>query len=195
MSIFREPGSRRGRGRGRTLVLLAAGALLGIIGVVAFNTTLEATSTDEFCLGCHNHGIPYKQHQLTVHYTNPHGVVAGCSDCHVQHEFVPKMTRKIEAAREVWGHLRGVIDTDEKYLAHQPAMKARELARFRASDSATCRSCHDVARMDLEAQGPKARREHARLGSGAKTCVDCHEEAGHAALAPATAEQEQSFDF
>ena len=49
--------------------------------------------------------------------------------------------------------------------------------------------------MDLEAQSPKARREHARLGSGAKTCVDCHEEAGHAALAPATAEQEQSFDF
>ena len=74
-------------------------------------------------------------------------------------------------------------------------MKERELARFRASDSATCRSCHEVARMDLEAQSPKARREHAKLGGGGKTCVDCHEEAGHAALASAPTESEQSFDF
>ncbi|MBP9033344.1 MAG: NapC/NirT family cytochrome c [Pseudomonadales bacterium] len=193
MSIFREPGS--GRGRGRTAGLLAAGVLLGVGGVLAFNTALEATSTDEFCLGCHNHAIPYRQHQLTAHYKNPYGVVAGCSDCHVQQEFLPKMTRKIEAAREVWGHLRGVIDTDEKYLAHQPEMKERELARFRASDSATCRSCHEVARMDLEAQSPKARREHAKLGSGGKTCVDCHEEAGHASLLADTPAADGGFDF
>lgn len=191
MSIFREPSA----GRGKALAWLAGGVLLGVLGTVAFNTTLEATNTDEFCLGCHNHDIPQRQLEQTAHFTNRHGLVAGCSDCHVQHEFVPKMTRKIEAAREVWGHFRGVIDTDEKYLAHQPAMRERELARFRASDSATCRSCHDVARMDLEAQGPKARREHAKLAAGGKTCVDCHEDAGHAPLAAAAPAQEQDFDF
>lgn len=193
MSIFRDPGSRRGRGR--AMALLAAGALLGVAGVLALHTTLEATSTDAFCLSCHNHAIPDRQHQLTIHYRNPHGVVAGCADCHIQHEFVPKMTRKIEAAREVWGHFRGVIDTEEKYLAHQPVMRERELARFRASDSATCRSCHDVARMDLEAQGPKARREHAALAAGGKTCVDCHDDAGHAPLAVAGQAGEEGFDF
>ena len=195
MSIFREPGS--GRGRGRTAGLLAAGVLLGVGGVLAFNTALEATSTDEFCLGCHNHAIPYRQHQLTAHYKNPYGVVAGCSDCHVQQEFLPKMTRKIEAAREVWGHLRGVIDTDEKYLAHQPEMKERELARFRASDSATCRSCHTLESMDLNAQDRIAARRHRSAMAEGKACIACHKALVHKRprapeAAPVAATQEKS---
>ena len=100
------------------VALLALGVVTGVVGVVVFNYSLAATSTDEFCLGCHNHAIPYAQHKLTLHYKNEFGVAPGCSDCHVQHDFLPKMQRKMEAAREVWGHLRGVIDTDEKYLAH-----------------------------------------------------------------------------
>ncbi|MBK6286564.1 MAG: NapC/NirT family cytochrome c [Gammaproteobacteria bacterium] len=175
-------------------VVLALGVVIGIVGVAVFNFSLAATSTDEFCLGCHNHAIPYARHQLTVHYKNEFGVVPGCSDCHVQHDFLPKMQRKMEAAREVWGHFRGVIDTDEKYLAHQPEMKERELARFRSSDSATCRSCHNVERMDLEAQSPKARRDHAKLGQG-KTCVDCHEDAGHAVASEEASKSGDSFDF
>lgn len=194
MAGWKDSGGGNGK---RTIMLLAGGALVGAIGVIGFNWSLAATSTDEFCLSCHNHAIPYAAHQKTVHYTNEYGVTAGCSDCHIQHDFIPKMKRKIEASREVWGHLTGVIDTDEKYLAHQPVMKERELARFRESDSATCRSCHDVGRMDLAAQSPKARRAHEKLGQpGGKTCVDCHEDAGHAAPEVAEAEGEgESFDF
>jgi cytochrome c-type protein NapC len=177
----------------RLLGLLAAGALIGVVGVIAFNLTLAATSTEAFCLGCHNHAIPLAQHQLTVHYKNRTGVAPDCSGCHVQHEFLPKMKRKIEAAREVWGHLNGIIDTDEKYRAHQPEMRERELARFRASDSATCRSCHNPERMDPVKQSPKAQRDHAKLGQG-KTCVDCHDDVGHMAEAPA-GEAEESFDL
>lgn len=177
------------------LALVGAGAVVGVLALIGFNYSLEATSTDEFCLGCHNHAIPYAQHQLTVHYSNEYGVAAGCADCHLEHAFIPKMRRKLEAAREVWGHYTGVIDTDEKYLAHQPEMKARELARFRSSDSATCRSCHDVTRMALEQQSAKAQRDHARLGQG-KTCVDCHEDAGHAVREVAGGEGESDdFDF
>ena len=175
-------------------VILALGIVIGVGGVLVFNYSLAASSTDEFCLGCHNHAIPLAQHQLTPHYKNVFGVAPGCSDCHVQHDFLPKIQRKMAAAREVWGHLRGVIDTDEKYLAHQPEMKERELARFRASDSAPCRSCHNVERMDLEAQSPKARRDHAKLGQG-KTCVDCHDDAGHAAASEESSESGDSFDF
>jgi cytochrome c-type protein NapC len=186
----------RASGGGMKLAIgtLVAGILTGIVGVAGFNWSLEATSSDEFCLSCHNHEIPYAQHKLTAHYSNKYGVVAGCSDCHIQHEFIPKMTRKVEAAREVWGHFRGIIDTDEKYLAHQPEMKEREMARFRASDSATCRSCHQVERMNLEKQSPKARRDHAKLDQG-KTCVDCHDDAGHAPIVAATEEAAGGFDF
>lgn len=172
---------------------LLAGVMLGGVGVVGFNFSLEATSSDEFCLSCHNHAIPLEQHKLTSHYRNRHGIAAGCSDCHVQHEFLPKMKRKIEAAREVWGHMRGVIDTEEKYRAHQPEMRERELARFRASNSATCRSCHSIERMDLAAQSAKGRRSHEKFGSDTKTCVDCHEDAGHALEETVT--EGESFDF
>jgi cytochrome c-type protein NapC len=174
--------------------LLAAGALIGVAGVVAFNATLAATSTQEFCLSCHNHSIPLARYEHTVHARNRTGISPDCSGCHVQHEFLPKMKRKMEAAYEVWGHLRGVIDTEEKYLAHQPEMREREMARFRASDSATCRSCHNPAHMDPDKQTPKARRDHAKLGQG-KTCVDCHEDAGHALDAAAADEDEESFDI
>jgi len=173
--------------------LVGIGMLAGMVAVVGFNHSLEATSTDEFCLSCHNHAIPYADYQQTVHYKNEYGVSAGCADCHLQQEFLPKMKRKLEAAREVWGHVTGVIDTEEKYLAHRPMMKQRELARFHASDSATCRSCHDVERMALAQQSPKARRDHARLGEG-KTCVDCHEDAGHAVVAEASGADDE-FDF
>lgn len=187
----------QGPGRRGAVALLAAGVVAGVVGWLGFDWTLHATSTDTFCLSCHNHEIPLRQLQQTVHYSNRHGVVAHCADCHIQREFLPKMQRKIEASREVWGHITGIIDTEEKYLAHQPEMKERELARFRASDSATCRSCHLVERMDLAAQPAKARRAHEKLGQpGGKTCVDCHEDAGHAPLAVAAAEgEEESFDF
>ena len=130
------------------LSLLAIGLLLGVAGVAAFNATLHATSTEAFCISCHEmEDNAYAQLQRTIHYSNASGLHATCSDCHVPREFLPKMVRKVEAAREVWGSITGVIDTPEKYAAHTPAMKAREIARLRANDSQECRNCHAADRM------------------------------------------------
>ena len=84
------------------------------------------------------------------------------------------MIRKIEASREVWGHLTGIIDTPEKYAAHAPAMKAREIARLKANDSQECRNCHDVKHMLYSIQSAKAQEYHQVEQSKDKTCVDCH---------------------
>jgi len=102
-----------------------------------------------------------------------------CADCHIPKEFIPKMVRKIEASREVYGHLTGLIDTPEKYAAHRPAMQQRELARMRASDSQECRNCHQLERMDFEAQDRAVRRYHRGMEQRKKTCVDCHEGIAH----------------
>jgi cytochrome c-type protein NapC len=134
--------------------------VLGIVGVVAFDGVMHATSTDAFCTSCHEMDIPYAQVQTSTHYSSASGMRATCSDCHVPREFGPKMVRKIEAAREVWGSITGVIDTPEKYAAHAPAMKQREINCLLANDSRECRNCHESGRMLPTLQTAKARQYH-----------------------------------
>lgn len=161
------------------LALVGIGAILGVVGVIAFDTTLHATSTEEFCISCHDMEIPFEQVKKTLHYDNATGVRPSCSDCHLPKEFVPKMIRKVEAAREVWGTLTGVIDTPEKYAAHAPAMKEREIARMQANDSQECRNCHDTERMMPALQSAKAQRYHKATRVKDKTCIDCHAGIAH----------------
>ena len=162
-----------------SLTLLGVGAVIGIIAVALFDFSMHATSTDEFCTSCHEMSSPYEQLQKTTHHNSASGVAAGCSDCHVPKEFGPKMVRKIEAAREVWGSITGIIDTPEKYAAHAPAMKAREIKRLRASDSQECRNCHERERMLTAVQSAKAQKYHGALESQGKTCIDCHAGIAH----------------
>lgn len=157
------------------LSLLAVGVVLGIAGVIAFDTTMHATNTEEFCTSCHEmEANPFAQVQKTSHFSNATGVHASCSDCHVPHEFIPKMVRKVEASREVWGNLMGIIDTPEKYVAHAPKMKQREIARLRANDSQECRNCHNTQRWELSLQSARAQEYHAAKHLNNKTCIDCH---------------------
>lgn len=162
------------------LALLSLGVLLGVIGIIAFDTTLHATSTEEFCISCHEmEDTPYTQLQSTAHYNNASGVRATCSDCHVPKEFIPKMIRKVEAAREVWGTITGVIDSPEKYAAHLPVMKAREIARLQANNSQECRNCHEMEHMQADLQSRMAQRFHQPERMQGKSCIDCHEGIAH----------------
>jgi cytochrome c-type protein NapC len=161
-------------------VTLLVGVVLGIAALATFNGVMHATSTDDFCGGaCHEMGTPLQALQQTAHDSNVHGVGVHCADCHIPKEFGPKMIRKIEASREVWGHFTGLIDTPEKYAAHRPHMRERELARMRANDSQECRNCHQVQRMDFDAQDRAVRRYHRAMVQRGKTCVDCHEDVAH----------------
>jgi len=166
--------------RWSVLTLLVVGLVLGVVGVLGFNASLHATNTEAFCTSCHEmYNQPFQTIQKTTHYNNAAGVRPICSDCHVPHAFVPKMIRKIEAAREVWGSIIGKIDTPEKYMAHLEEMKQREIARMRANDSSGCRSCHDVARMKLSEQSENARFYHLAMSEQGKTCIDCHQGIAH----------------
>ncbi len=161
------------------LSLLLGGVVLGIVGVVAFDGVMHATSTDKFCTSCHEMDIPYQQVQASTHYSSASGMRATCADCHIPKEFVPKMVRKIEAAREVWGSITGIIDTPEKYAAHAPAMKQREINRLLANDSRECRNCHESGRMLPALQTAKARQYHQNMDRDGKTCISCHAGIAH----------------
>ena len=136
-------------------LFVAVGVLLTIGGAAG----LAATNTESFCISCHKNDA-YAEFKDTIHDTNRTGVRATCADCHVPHAFGPKMVRKVEAAKEVWGHITGVIDTKQKYDAHRSAMAQSEWRRMLKNESATCRSCHVAEKMNAEAQSETARARH-----------------------------------
>ena len=80
------------------LTLLGVVALAGIIG--GFTTAVEATNTIEFCTSCHDMSYNFEEYKKTIHYSNPSGVRAVCSDCHVpKKDWFSEMHRKLIAGK------------------------------------------------------------------------------------------------
>jgi cytochrome c-type protein NapC len=127
-------------------------------------------------------------------------VRAICSDCHVPHNWTDKIARKMQASKEVWGHLFGTIDTRQKFLTHRLELAEHEWARLKANDSLECRNCHSVLVMDLTRQTARAAQIHQRyLMSGERTCIDCHKGIAHylpdmAGVLPGWAESRELID-
>lgn len=156
-----------------TLLLLGFGA--GIIFWGGFNTGMEAANTEQFCIGCHEmRENVYEEYMGTVHYNNRSGVRATCPDCHVPHEWAPKMLRKIKASKELYAKAFGLIDTPQKFDQHRLAMASNEWARMKANDSQECRNCHNFEYMDFTAQKTVAAKMHDKAVTEGKTCIDCH---------------------
>jgi cytochrome c-type protein NapC len=160
--------------------LTVVGIVIGIIFWGGFHTVVEATNTEKFCIGCHEmYDNVYVEYQETIHYTNRTGVRAVCSDCHVPKEWGPKMVRKIQASRELYGKMVGSIDTREKFEEKRLTLARREWARMKANDSLECRNCHSLESMDSKKQAQRARRQHERAREDGETCIDCHKGVAH----------------
>lgn len=163
------------------IFLTFGGFLAGIIFWGGFNTALEVSNTEAFCISCHEmEENVFSELQSTIHYSNRSGVRATCPDCHVPHDWTNKIARKMAATKEVWGKLFGTIDTREKFLAKRLELAQHEWARFKANDSLECRNCHSYDSMDITLQSPRASDQHQRyLVKGEKTCIDCHKGIAH----------------
>jgi cytochrome c-type protein NapC len=161
--------------------LTLGGFVGGIVFWGAFNTGLEVTNTEEFCISCHEmQANVYEEMIYTVHYTNRSGVRASCPDCHVPHNWTDKIARKMQASKEVWGHIFGSIDTRRKFLDMRLELAKREWARLKANDSLECRNCHSAIAMDVSKQTQRAAEIHTRyMLSGEATCIDCHKGIAH----------------
>ena len=150
--------------------VVVGGAVIG-----AGAATLHLTATQEFCTSCHEmNAQAFAEFKGTIHDKNRAGFQATCADCHLPKEFVPMMIRKVEASREVWGHLTGYIDTAEKYENARHTMAVREWARMKKNDSQECRNCHHASAADLEAQSENAQKRHKMAREQKLTCIDCH---------------------
>ena len=173
--FLRRPSSKYSLG-----AILVVGVALGVIFWGGFNTVMEATNTESFCISCHEMGDNvYPEYQQTIHYTNRTGVRATCPDCHVPREWTHKMVRKVEASKEVWGKIVGTIDTAEKFEAKRLTLARREWARMKANDSRECRNCHSLESMSSDAQKQRARKQHEMAREDNMTCIDCHKGIAH----------------
>ena len=161
--------------------LVIGGFVAGIIFWGGFNTALEVTNTEEFCISCHEmENNVYEELKTTIHFSNRSGVRATCPDCHVPHNWTDKIARKMQASKEVWGKIFGTIDTREKFLALRGKLAKSEWRRLKANDSLECRNCHNFDYMDFTSQSPRAAKQHSTsLASGEKTCIDCHKGIAH----------------
>ncbi len=162
-------------------IILALGFVAGIVFWGGFNTALEITNTEEFCISCHEmEANVYQEYRETIHYSNRSGVRATCPDCHVPKDWTHKIIRKIAASKEVWGKITGLIDTREKFVEHRKSMALREWKRMKENDSRECRNCHNFESMDFSEQGRRSVTMHSTaLASGEKTCIDCHKGIAH----------------
>ena len=64
--------------------LTLGGFVAGVMFWGGFNTALEATNTESFCISCHEmRDNVYEELKSTPHWANPSGVRAGCPDCNL----------------------------------------------------------------------------------------------------------------
>ena len=160
--------------------LLSAGFVAGIIFWGGFNTAMEATNNEAFCIGCHEMSDNvYQEYKETIHYANRTGVRATCPDCHVPKEWHHKVVRKIQASNELLHKALGTIDTREKFEAKRLTLATHVWESMKRTDSRECRNCHNFESMDFTKQGRRAVHQHATGPESGKTCIDCHKGIAH----------------
>ena len=160
--------------------LMVGGFIAGIIFWGGFNTAMEATNNETFCISCHEmRDNVYQEYKKTIHYSNRTGVRATCPDCHVPKQWTHKFVRKIQASNELFHKALGSIDTPEKFEAKRVKLANHVWESMQRTDSRECRNCHDFQSMDYTKQGRRAMNNHPAAFEEGKTCIDCHKGIAH----------------
>ncbi len=180
----KKPASFCGRMQSYLKGISIVGALglfaAGIIFWGGFNTAMEWTNREEFCISCHEmKDNVYMEYRNTVHYSNRSGVRATCPDCHVPKDWGPKIIRKIQASNEVLHKILGTIDTPEKFNAKRLQLAQNEWNRMKKTDSRECRNCHNFEYFDYGVQGRRSANMHQTGLNEGQTCIDCHKGIAH----------------
>jgi len=160
----------------------AGGLLAFIIGIGCAGSLiggLKMAETEAFYTSCHEMKQPLQELTQSVHYSNEFGIRASCGNCHVPPTFLPGLWRHIQAYAEVWGHMRGELNSPAKYEAHRLLLAQKIWAELKANDSAECRSCHTPSTMAFAKQPAMAADAHSSLAKSGMTCIDCHKGVAH----------------
>lgn len=165
----------------KSLVVVLSGSFIaGIIFWGGFNTMMEATNQEAFCISCHEmKDNVYKEYQSSIHYQNRSGVRATCPDCHVPKQWIYKFIRKIRASNELFHKVIGSVNTPEKFEAKRLQLAKNVWKAMKKTDSRECRNCHNYKQMDYTKQSPRAIDRHPVAFDKGETCIDCHKGIAH----------------
>lgn len=188
-NFFFKPSKKLGLG-----VLLLLGIIIGIIAKVSFNAALEHSSTEEFCVSCHTMVEMQTELKQTPHWKNQFGVTAGCADCHLPHDTIPKYVRKVQALKEVYDEVTGRFSEPGSFTAARYEMAKKEWARMQANGSAECKACHRYERMDFDKMSPKAQKAMRAAAAKDQSCIDCHKGIAHHILKAPEGEENSGID-
>ncbi len=137
--------------------------------VIAGAKALHKTSDTAFCLSCHSMSKPFEEYQGTVHFSNQKGIRAECADCHIPKSGMDYLFAKLKASKDIYHEfVSGKIDSDDKFEAHRQEMAETVWKELKATDSATCRSCHSFDAMDISSQSESAQKMHNKAQRTAK---------------------------
>ncbi|WP_417762681.1 NapC/NirT family cytochrome c [Shewanella sp.] len=167
------------------LSLLVIGIVIGVIGYFATQQTLHATSQDAFCMTCHSNHSLQKELMASAHGNNPQGITVSCQDCHLPHNPIKYLVKKIIVSKDLYGYLTiDGFNTQEWLNENRKEQADKALAEFRANDSENCQHCHTRI-FENQPEGMKkiAKRMHEmnfkKPEEKRKTCVDCHKGVAH----------------
>lgn len=172
----------------RNLVLVLAGWVIAITGLLVTNRAITFAGTDEFCgTACHTMKPAYESYQRSVHFTNAAGVRASCSDCHIPYEsarnngawqWLQLVAFKAQVGlSDAVSEVRGTISTPEKWEAERPRLGKQVHAFVQRTNSLTCRGCHDLSAFS---KGTMQTDVHDNTMTATNVdCVSCHSGMGH----------------
>ncbi|MBP6701602.1 MAG: NapC/NirT family cytochrome c [Halioglobus sp.] len=159
--------------------------------------TSTANDQDASCLACHESG----QAGAAAHWRDALHMLNNltCVTCHDIHAGHDKVLFHEEQAQvctichktQKQG-IHGLVDDAEFNppcsSCHNPHRQQPIAAEMLENDSAGCRSCHNLERIDHNpATSDKAKRYHRKMLKPGRTCLDCHEGIAHAPTGPDTA--------
>jgi nitrate/TMAO reductase-like tetraheme cytochrome c subunit len=158
------------------LVAGLIGAVIGAGGIIASVSFNHYTSTTEFCTSCHLHKFTLADphFQKSAHWSNIKGVRPSCGDCHIPttNWFIETYTHASTGIHDIIANLTHNFSDSKLWEARRIELMPGVIAKMRAQDSVTCRSCHDANAIKPATEN--GRVSHALLRQGGVTCIDCH---------------------
>ncbi|QSX33729.1 NapC/NirT family cytochrome c [Shewanella avicenniae] len=167
------------------LSLLVIGIVVGVVGYFATQQTLHATSSDAFCMSCHSNHSLRDEVMASAHGNGRAGVTVQCQDCHLPHNPVKYLVKKIIVSKDLYGFLTIDGFNTQAWLDENRKEQAdHALKYFRSNDSDNCQHCHTrIYTNQPESMKTIAKKMHEmnfkKEEDKRKTCVDCHKGVAH----------------
>ena len=163
------------------LVSVPAIFIAGIVFWGGFNTSLEITNTESFCISCHEMKDNVYQEYQAERFISRTAPACGppARTAMFQESGGTKSHEKFAPATSSITRLLGSIDTPEKFRTKRLELARQVWKSMEDTDSRECRNCHSFVSMDLGVQKDVAEKRHVQSVEQGKTCIDCHKGIAH----------------